>query len=157
VLPVLPLRDSVTFPDTLTPLAGRQERSIRLVNDVLGGDRMLAMVASRSPASSAGPDQDPRDRRCRHRRADAQGPRRDAADPRAGRLARAAHGLRAGQPYLVAPSRRPPDMPARGPELTALVRNVQQTFLRIIEDVPYLPEELQMAVANLDDPRRSRT
>ena len=38
-LPVLPLRDTVTFPDTLTPLAVGQERSIRLVNDVLGGDR----------------------------------------------------------------------------------------------------------------------
>ena len=46
-LPVLPLRDIVPFPDTLTPLAIGQERSIRLVNDVLGGDRMLAMVASR--------------------------------------------------------------------------------------------------------------
>ena len=32
------------------------------------------------------------------------------------------------------------------------MRNVQQTFSQIIEDVPYLPEELQMAVANLDDP-----
>src|SRR3954470_19314895 len=48
-LPVLPLRDSVAFPGTLTPLAVGQERSIRLVNDVLGGDRMLAMVASREP------------------------------------------------------------------------------------------------------------
>ena len=34
-LPVLPLRDTVTFPDTLTPLAVGQERSIQLVNDVL--------------------------------------------------------------------------------------------------------------------------
>src|SRR5919199_970795 len=32
------------------------------------------------------------------------------------------------------------------------MRNVQQTFTRIIEEVPYLPEELQMAVANLEDP-----
>jgi ATP-dependent Lon protease len=39
-----------------------------------------------------------------------------------------------------------------GPELTALMRNVQQTFTRIIEEVPYLPDELQLAVANLDDP-----
>src|SRR3954451_18614244 len=39
-----------------------------------------------------------------------------------------------------------------GPELTALMRNVQQTFTRIIEEVPYLPEELQMAVANLEEP-----
>ena len=55
---MLPLRDTVTFPDTLTPLAVGQERSIRLVNDVLGGDRMLAMVASRDPEiESPGPDQ----------------------------------------------------------------------------------------------------
>ena len=48
----------VTFPDTLTPLAVGQERSIRLVNDVLGGDRMLAMVASRDPElESPGPEQ----------------------------------------------------------------------------------------------------
>ena len=32
------------------------------------------------------------------------------------------------------------------------MRNVQQTFTHIIEEVPYLPEELQIAVANLDDP-----
>jgi ATP-dependent Lon protease len=57
VLPVLPLRDSVTYPDTLTPLAVGQERSIKLVNDVLGGNRMLAMIASRDPeVESPGPD-----------------------------------------------------------------------------------------------------
>ena len=32
------------------------------------------------------------------------------------------------------------------------MRNVQQTFSRIIDETPYLPEELQMAVANIDDP-----
>jgi ATP-dependent Lon protease len=41
-LPILPLRDSVNFPHTLTPLAIGQERSIQLVNDVLSGERMLA-------------------------------------------------------------------------------------------------------------------
>ena len=57
-LPVLPLRDSVPFPDTLTPLAVGQERSVKLVNDVLAGDRMLVMVGSRDPeAENPGPDQ----------------------------------------------------------------------------------------------------
>ena len=46
-LPVLPLKDSVPFPDSLIPLAVAQPRSVELVNDVLGGNRMLAMVASR--------------------------------------------------------------------------------------------------------------
>src|SRR5215210_122467 len=48
-LPVLPLKGMVTYPDTVTPLAIGQERSIRLVNDVLSGERMLAMVASKDP------------------------------------------------------------------------------------------------------------
>src|SRR5689334_17897622 len=56
-LPVLPLKDSVTFPDTITPLAIGQERSIKLVNDVLGGERMLVMVASKDPRlDNPGPD-----------------------------------------------------------------------------------------------------
>ena len=32
------------------------------------------------------------------------------------------------------------------------MRNVQRTFTDIVEQVPYLPEELQLAVANIEDP-----
>ena len=56
-LPILPLRETVTFPETLTPLAVGQERSVKLVNDVLGANRMLAMVAARDPEDDEpGPD-----------------------------------------------------------------------------------------------------
>ena len=84
-LPVLPLKDAVAFPDTLTPLAVGQERSVRLVNDVLAGDRMLVMVASKDPElDEPGAERAlPRRRRGR-RRADAQGARRHAAHPRPG-------------------------------------------------------------------------
>jgi ATP-dependent Lon protease len=152
-LPVLPLRDAVTFPDTLTPLAVGQERSIRLVNDVLGGNRMLVMVASRDAE------------------ADSPGPEQLYDVGVVGTVARMLKvpdgtlrilvqtgprvrltGFTKEQPYLVARVEEAPDIVREGPEITALVRNVQQTFSRIIEDVPYLPEELQMAVANLDDP-----
>ena len=37
-------------------------------------------------------------------------------------------------------------------ELEALTRNVQGLFGRIIAAVPYLPEELQIAAANVDEP-----
>jgi ATP-dependent Lon protease len=58
----------------------------------------------------------------------------------------------ATDPYLVARITEAPDAVVTSPELEALHRNVQTTFSRIIEEVPYLPAELQMAVANLDDP-----
>ncbi len=46
-LPVLPLKETVVFPDSMTPLAIGQERSIRLVDDVVGGERLLALVTVR--------------------------------------------------------------------------------------------------------------
>ena len=55
-------------------------------------------------------------------------------------------------PYLVAEVEELPDVVDESPELTALMRNVQETFTHIVEEVPYLPEELQLAVANIDDP-----
>ena len=61
-------------------------------------------------------------------------------------------GYETEQPYLVARVEPEPDVVEEGPELTALMRNVQETFRQIIEDVPYLPEELQLAVTNVDEP-----
>jgi ATP-dependent Lon protease len=152
-LPVLPLRDTVTFPETLTPLAVGQERSIKLVDDVLGANRMLAMVAARDPENE---EPGPKDL---HEvgvvgvvarmlkvpdgtlRVLVQGTQRVRLGPYV-----------AEQPYLVARISELPDVSEDGPELEALTRNVQRTFSEIIEQIPYLPEELQMAVANLDDP-----
>src|SRR5256885_15878255 len=43
-LPVLPLKDTVVFPGFPTPLAIGQERSIKLIEDVVSGDRALALM-----------------------------------------------------------------------------------------------------------------
>src|SRR5205823_6333274 len=44
-LPALPLKETVVFPESMTPLAIGQERSIKLIDDVVGGDRLLALIA----------------------------------------------------------------------------------------------------------------
>jgi ATP-dependent Lon protease len=153
LLPVLPLRDTVTFPDTLTPLAVGQERSIQLVNDVLARDRQLVMIGSKDPEAEApGPGQ----------------LYRVGVVGTVARMLKVPDGtlrilVQGGQrvniedwdseePYLVARISDAPDIVEEGAELTALMRNVQQMFSRIIDETPYLPEELQMAVANIDDP-----
>jgi ATP-dependent Lon protease len=152
-LPVLPMRDAVPFPETLTPLAIGQERAIKLVNDVLAGNRMLVMVASKDPEKEE------------------PGPGDLYGVGVAGVVARMlkmpdgtirilVHGAQrvevvdyvATEPYLIARIVEAPDELVPSPELEALNRNVQATFSRIIEEVPYLPDELQVAVANLDDP-----
>src|SRR4029079_10733875 len=43
-LPVLPRKETVVFPESMTPLAIGQERSVKLIDDVVGGDRLLALV-----------------------------------------------------------------------------------------------------------------
>ena len=152
-LPVLPLKGSVAFPDTITPLAVGQERSVRLINDVLGGNRMLVMVAAKDPEiEQPGPD--------------------DLYDVGVvgvvARMMKVPDGslrilvqggqrvrLRefvASEPYLVARIEEEPDIVEPSPELEALTRNVQNTFAQIIEQVPYLPEELAVALANVEDP-----
>ena len=153
-LPVLPLREAVPYPDTLIPLAVGQERSMTLVNDVLAGDRTLVMVSSRDPAvEEPAPEQlyevgvvgsvarmlKVPDGTLRIL---VQGAQRVRID----------HWVRA-EPYLVAEISELRDEDVEeSAELTALVRNVQSAFGSIVEQVPYLPEEMQLAVANLDDP-----
>jgi ATP-dependent Lon protease len=152
-LPVMPLRDSVAFPETLMPLAVEQERSVRLVNDVLTGNRMLVMVAAREGAGEEpGPDE-----LYRVGVAGVVARMLKVPDGTLRILVHAAQRVELGdfvatEPYLVARISESPDVVVPSPELEALHRNVQTTFSRIIEAVPYLPEELQMAVANLEDP-----
>ena len=153
-LPVLPLRETIPLPDTLIPLAVGQDRSVALVDDVLRGNRMLVMVASRHPDKEVpGPD--------------------DLFEVGVvgaiARMIKVPDGtmrilVQGGQrvhidrwvretPYLVAEiSELPDEVPAESAELEALMRNVQQTFSSIVESNPYLPEELQIAIANIDDP-----
>jgi ATP-dependent Lon protease len=153
-LPVLPLRETIPLPDTLTPLAVGQERSIRLVDDVLRGNRMLVMVASRNPEIEAPGPEDLYE---------------VGVVGAIARMIKVPDGtmrvlVQGGQrvhidrwlretPYLVAEVSEQPDVvPAADAELEALVRNVRTTFSSIVEGNPYLPEELQLAIANIDDP-----
>ena len=152
-LPVLPLRESVPFPNMLIPLAVGQERSIQLVNDVLGGDRMITMVASRDPElEEPGPNQ--------LYDVGVTGVVARMIKVPDGSLRILVNGgqrvqlgeYTSTEPYLVAKITELPDEIEPSTELQALHRNVQSTFTQIIEQVPYLPEELQVAVANLEDP-----
>ncbi|HZR42592.1 MAG TPA: LON peptidase substrate-binding domain-containing protein, partial [Ktedonobacteraceae bacterium] len=58
VLPVLPLKDTVVYPFSVQPLAVGQERSIRLIDDVMRSDRRLVVLVAQKSADieQAGPD-----------------------------------------------------------------------------------------------------
>jgi ATP-dependent Lon protease len=151
-LPVLPLKETVVFPDSMTPLAIGQERSIRLVDDVVGGERLLALVTVRD--------------------ADVETPGWDdlyeigtaavvhkmirVPDGTLRILVQGLSRLRLEEPvtddpYLVARFSAVPDEAEESREVEALLRNAQGLFGRIIGLAPYLPEELQFAAANVRD------
>ena len=152
-IPVLPLKETVAYPDTLTPLAVGQERSVKLIDDVLSGERTLALVAARDPElDEPGPD-DLYDVGV----VGVVARMLKVPDGSIRVLVQATKRVRLGEyiaerPYLVARIEALPDEVDPSPELEALARNVQRTFSEIIEQIPYLPEELQLAVTNIDDP-----
>ncbi len=152
-LPVLPLKETVVFPDSMTPLAIGQERSVKLIEDVASGDRMLGLVTVRNE--------------------DAEPPGWDdlfeigtAAIVHKmirvpdGTLRILVQGLQRirleepvdSEPYLIGQFAELADIVEESREVEALTRNVQALFARIIGLVPYLPEELQIAAANVEDP-----
>ena len=151
-LPVLPLKETVVFPDSMTPLAIGQERSIALVDDVVGGERLLALVTVRdSDVESPGWDN-------LYEIGTAAVVHKMIRVPD-GTLRILVQGLRrlrleepvTDDPYLVARFAPVPDEAEESRELEALLRNAQGLFGRIIGLAPYLPEELQIAAANVDD------
>ena len=55
--PILPLRGVVVYPHTGVPLTIGQPRSIKLVDDVVAGNRLVGLVASKDPdLETPGPD-----------------------------------------------------------------------------------------------------
>jgi ATP-dependent Lon protease len=152
-LPVLPLKETVVFPQSMTPLAIGQERSVRLIDDVVAGDRLLALITSRN--------------------GDIEAPGWDdiyevgtvalvhkmikVPDGTLRILVQGLDRVRLESrldvdPYLLGEFVELPDVLEETPEVEALTRNVQGLFGRIIGLAPYLPEELQLAAANVDDP-----
>jgi ATP-dependent Lon protease len=151
-LPVLPLKDTVVFPDSMTPLAIGQERSVALIDDVVAGERLLALVTVRDPeVEQPGWDDlyDTGTVALVHKMIKVPD----------GTLRILVQGLRrvhlvtpAGEePYLLGVFEEVPDEIEETREVEALTRNAQALFARVIGLVPYLPEELQLAAANIDD------
>ena len=153
-LPVLPLRGTVVFPLTVVPLAAAQPRSLRLIDEVMSGDRTVALVMQKDPElEGAGPD--------------------DVHD--VGTIATIHQMMRVPdgtvrlavqgnermrilefvqeEPFLVARVERSPEDMEDSVEVEALTRNTLELFQRLVSLVAHMPDELITAALNVDDPR----
>lgn len=155
ILPVLPLKDTVVYPFSVQPLGVGQERSIRLIDDVMRGDRLVVLVAQKSAAmEQAGPDDI----------------FKIGTVARVGRMFRmpdgtlqiAVQGLERvvigeftqEKPYLTARVALQPDTQEEDNETEAIKRNVVSYFQRMVALVQTMPEHFAASALNLEEARQ---
>jgi ATP-dependent Lon protease len=151
-LPVLPLRDTVVLPLAAAPLVVGQARSVRLVDDVMRGNRLLALVLQRDPAVESAEPQD------LHRVGTMAVIHQFARSPD-GSVRMVVQGLQrievldwvGTEPYLVARVTAAPDQTDQGTELEGLRRAATDLFRRLLALIPDVPGELAAAAEAIPD------
>jgi len=156
ILPILPLKNTVVYPiPILLPLIVGQPRSIKLVDDVVLGNRLIGLVALKDASiENAGPDDV-------YRIGSAASIARfvKAPDSTIRLFVQGMERIRIveftqTEPYLKAKVEMMPDTVEEGVEIEALMRNTVQLFRRMSSLMPYLPEELIMATLSVQDPQQ---
>jgi ATP-dependent Lon protease len=153
-LPVLPLRGgAVIYPFVVAPLTVGQERSVRVVDDVMRRDRLIAVVASHPGApETPGPDE--------LHRVGTAATILQLVRVQDGTLRLLIQGIARirlldfleTEPYLVARIDEAPERHEPSDEIEALKRAVIDVFRRLVLMADELPGELVTAAENLADP-----
>jgi ATP-dependent Lon protease len=153
VLPILPLRGVVVYPQTAVPLTVGQARSIRLVDDVVAADKLVGLVAATNPElESPGPkDLYPVGVIATVHRL------LRAPDGTVRLLVQGMDRFRLGEfvseePYLKAKIELAPEKVEEGLEVDALARNARDQFQQITQMIPSFPEELVNSITSLENP-----
>jgi ATP-dependent Lon protease len=152
VLPILPLRGVVVYPQTAVPLTVGQPRSIKLVDDVVGADKLVGLVAAINPElESPGPKDLYRVGTVAivHRLL-------RAPDGTLRLLVQGMDRFRLGEfveeePYLKAKIDLAPEQIEEGLEIDALARNARDQFQLITQMIPSFPEELAGSITSVEE------
>jgi ATP-dependent Lon protease len=153
VIPILPLRGVIVFPQTAVPLTIGQPRSVKLVDDVVAGDRFVGLVAAKNPELETPGPQDLYEvgtLATVHRLL-------RAPDGTIRLLVQGMERIRVieytqTEPYLMARIERTPEVVEEGLEITALARNARDQFDQIAQLIPSFPRELLESIQALEDP-----
>ncbi|MCI0535796.1 MAG: endopeptidase La [Verrucomicrobiales bacterium] len=153
VLPVLGLSDIVIFPGMVAPLLVESAQSIRLIDDVVAGDRFLTLVLQRSAEVENPVPEDLFGFGCAARvlkmlkfpdntvRVLVEGLRRCQINEYTTR-----------EPYLVAKVEILKELSEETLEMTALARNAYQQFQEIINLSPALSDQVKVSALNSEQP-----
>jgi ATP-dependent Lon protease len=152
-LAILPVRNTVLYPSVVLPLMIARGRSVKLVDSVLGGSRLLGVVAQKDPAK-----EDPGEDDLYHMGSVGTILKMlKFPDDSIRVLVRGIQRIRikrftSSDPFFMAEVEPLENILAPGVEVDALVQNIRQQFGKLIENSPILPGETQVAAQNIDDP-----
>ncbi|MEL7234182.1 MAG: LON peptidase substrate-binding domain-containing protein, partial [Chloroflexota bacterium] len=153
-LPILPLRGLVVYPQTAIPLTVGQPRSIKLVDDIMAGDRLVGLVASRDPEMETPEPEDI------HQVGTLASIHRLFRAPD-GTIRLLVQGMERikiteyteTEPYLKAKVEEYPELTETNEiEEEAAVRNVTDLFEKLADLVPNIPGELISSMLNMEEP-----
>jgi ATP-dependent Lon protease len=152
-LPILPLRDTVVFPNIVTPLVVAREKSVDLINDVISGKRLLGLVSQKKAEVE---EPGPKDiykfgtaaiilRMLKFPdgslRVLVQGVSRIAIKK-----------ITSESPFMVAKVTPVAEKQDKTTAMEALKRNLSIQFQKVVSQTPQLPDELQVVVVNTEEP-----
>jgi ATP-dependent Lon protease len=153
-LPVLPLKDTVIYPHIVAPLLVTEEPLIKLIDDALAGDRIVAVFAVKEGVE----DEMPRPEDL-HDVGSAVAVARmfKLPDGKMQMLVQGITRIKAveftqTEPYLKAKIERLTDVLEDTVEVEGLARNALNLFRQIVSLAPYLPEEIYIAAMNVSEP-----
>jgi ATP-dependent Lon protease len=151
-LPVLGLSDIVIFPGMVAPLLVDSAQSIRLIDDVVAGDRFLALVLQKKPEVENPVPDDLWGHGCAARVVKML----KFPDHTVRVLVEGARRVRIAQyvsvsPYLVAQVELLKDIQEDSLETKALTRNAERQFQEIINLSPTLSEQVKINALNADE------
>jgi ATP-dependent Lon protease len=152
-LPILPLRDSVSYPKMILPLVVGKERSIKLVDDALMGDRIIGVTALKDAKID---DPEIKDL---YSIGTAAIILKMIKVPD-GSLRLLIQGISRihiqeytqTEPYYRAKITMIIDQYSKDVRLDALTMNIRNLFQKVVELAPYLSEEMAIMALNVQDP-----
>jgi ATP-dependent Lon protease len=154
-LPILGLSDIVIFPGMISPLLVETAQSIRLIDDVVEGDRLLGLVLQkRAEADNPTPEE-----LWGHGCAARVLKMLKFPDNTVRVLVEGLWRIRLKQfetqePYLRARIEILKDIADESVEMTALSRNAQSRFQEIVKLTPAMPDQVKISAVNIEAPGR---
>ena len=153
VIPILGLSDIAIFPGMVAPLLVETPQSIKLIDDVVGGDRLLGVALQRKPEAENPTPEEIHEVGCAARLLKML----KFPDNTVRVLVEGLWRVRIKEytstaPYLSAKFELMKDLIEDSVELTAMMRNAQGQFQEIVKLSPALSEQVKIAALNTEDP-----